>query len=93
MVESALIYTIELILFIILYFVNSPLQYIVLEALVPSIGIVFVLIPLRVNIANGRYLTRSGGAGSTAFTPPWPSQDVEEIETALPSKPLDLERA
>ena len=38
MVESALIYTVELTFVIILHFMNSPGQFIVLAALPPSIG-------------------------------------------------------
>ncbi|KAJ2918050.1 hypothetical protein MD484_g2358, partial [Candolleomyces efflorescens] len=38
MVESALIYTVELTFLIILHFANSPVQFIVQAALIPSIG-------------------------------------------------------
>jgi hypothetical protein len=38
MVESALIYTVDLIVLIILYFMNSPVQYVFQAAIMPSIG-------------------------------------------------------
>ncbi|KAJ2918006.1 hypothetical protein MD484_g2363, partial [Candolleomyces efflorescens] len=53
-VESALIYTFELMLLIILSFSKSPLQYVVQAAIIPSVGIVFLLIAIRVHIARDR---------------------------------------
>ncbi|KJA22528.1 hypothetical protein HYPSUDRAFT_202098 [Hypholoma sublateritium FD-334 SS-4] len=51
-IESAMVYTIQLCILIVLYFLNDTFQYIVQAAIVPSIGIVFVLIALRVHRAK-----------------------------------------
>ncbi|RXW25596.1 hypothetical protein EST38_g217 [Candolleomyces aberdarensis] len=53
-VESALLYTFELLLLIILSFLKSPVQYVVQAAIIPSVGIVFLLIALRVHMARDR---------------------------------------
>jgi len=52
MIESAMVYTIQLCILIVLYFINNTFQYVVQAAIVPSIGIVFVLIALRVHRAK-----------------------------------------
>ncbi|KAJ3522598.1 hypothetical protein NMY22_g11824 [Coprinellus aureogranulatus] len=64
-IESALLYTIEMVIIIVLYFMNHPAQYIVRGAIIPTIGIVFLLIAIRVHVARERG-TRSDGGGHTS---------------------------
>ncbi|KAJ3528904.1 hypothetical protein NMY22_g9214 [Coprinellus aureogranulatus] len=50
-VESALIYTLQLTTLVVLYFMQHPAMVILQAAIVPSIGIVFVLMFIRVHMA------------------------------------------
>lgn len=50
-VESAMIYTIQLTILVVLYFMRHPAMVILQAAIVPSIGIVFVLLSIRVHWA------------------------------------------
>ncbi|KAF6751010.1 hypothetical protein DFP72DRAFT_909025 [Ephemerocybe angulata] len=67
-VESAMLYTIMLLMMIIFYFDGHPIQYTIRGALIPSIGIVFLLIAIRVDAARDQL---SEYAGSDASVPPW----------------------
>jgi len=53
-VESAAIYTVQLLILLILYPLQSNIQFIVQSAVIPSIGIVFVLIAVRVHFTKSR---------------------------------------
>jgi len=53
-VESAAIYTVQLLILLILYPLQSAAQFIVQSAIIPSIGIVFVLIAVRVHFTTSR---------------------------------------
>ncbi|TFK34658.1 hypothetical protein BDQ12DRAFT_762712, partial [Crucibulum laeve] len=55
-VESAMIYTVQLLILIILNPFHHNAQFIVQSAVVPSIGIVFVLIAVRVHFSRSRTL-------------------------------------
>ena len=50
-VGSALIYTLELTTLVVLYFMHHPAEVILQAAIVPSIGIVFVMMYIRVHMA------------------------------------------
>ncbi|KAF9479183.1 hypothetical protein BDN70DRAFT_703115 [Pholiota conissans] len=51
-IESAMIYTGQMLLLLVLYFYDNTFQYVVQSAIMPSLGIVFLLIALRVHIAK-----------------------------------------
>ncbi|KAF9004533.1 hypothetical protein BDQ17DRAFT_1354152 [Cyathus striatus] len=53
-VESAMIYTVQLMILIILYPLQNLAQVIIQSAIVPSIGIVFVLIAVRVHLTKSK---------------------------------------
>lgn len=50
-VESAMVYTLQLSALVVLYFLGHPAQVILQAAIVPSLGIVFVLLTIRVHMA------------------------------------------
>ncbi|KAF9479177.1 hypothetical protein BDN70DRAFT_702819 [Pholiota conissans] len=62
-IESAMIYTGQLFILLVLYFRNDTFQYIVQCAIVPSLGIVFVLIALRVHNARQRDVAMGTSVG------------------------------
>ncbi|KAF9472175.1 hypothetical protein BDN70DRAFT_887288 [Pholiota conissans] len=51
-IESAMIYTGQMFVLVVLYFCHNTFQFIVQSAVIPSLGIVFVLIALRVHSAG-----------------------------------------
>ncbi|TFK20023.1 hypothetical protein FA15DRAFT_722304 [Coprinopsis marcescibilis] len=51
-VESALIYTLEMLVMMVLFFIGHPAQIIFQHALVPTTGLVFLLIAIRVHSAR-----------------------------------------
>ncbi|KAF9479185.1 hypothetical protein BDN70DRAFT_703278 [Pholiota conissans] len=51
-IESAMIYTGQMFILLVLYFYHNTFQYVVQRAIIPSLGIVFVLIALRVHSAK-----------------------------------------
>ncbi|KAF9479190.1 hypothetical protein BDN70DRAFT_807414, partial [Pholiota conissans] len=51
-IESAMIYTGQMFILLVLYFCDNTFQYVVQNAIMPSLGIVFVLIALRVHSAK-----------------------------------------
>ncbi|KAF6764756.1 hypothetical protein DFP72DRAFT_321879 [Ephemerocybe angulata] len=53
-VESAMVYTLQLTTLVVLYFLKHPAMVILQAAIVPSIGIVFVLLSIRVHMATLR---------------------------------------
>ncbi|KAJ2921391.1 hypothetical protein H1R20_g15706, partial [Candolleomyces eurysporus] len=59
-IESAMIYTVEMFLMTVLFYIGHPSMTIVQHASIPSIGIVFVLIAVRTHAARGELSTRSG---------------------------------
>ncbi|KAF6744163.1 hypothetical protein DFP72DRAFT_87940 [Ephemerocybe angulata] len=67
-VESAMLYTLLLLIMIILYFDGNPVQFTIRGSLIPSIGIVFLLIAIRVDAARDQ---PSEYAGSDSSVPPW----------------------
>ncbi|PPQ84424.1 hypothetical protein CVT25_011251 [Psilocybe cyanescens] len=85
-VESAMIYTLQLFILIILYFMENNVQYIVQSAIVPSVGIVFALIAVRVHIAQS---TSTLGTGLGTL-PAWldESGGAIELSNQRPSSPV-----
>lgn len=81
-VESAMVYTVQLFILIILYFRNDTFQYIVQAAIVPSIGIVFVLIALRVHRA--RQQDAEVGSSLGVIPTAWLSDHDSAMETSQP---------
>ncbi|PPQ89182.1 hypothetical protein CVT25_001150 [Psilocybe cyanescens] len=75
-VESAMIYTLQLFILIILYFKQDNVQFIVRSAIVPSVGIVFALIAVRVHIAQS---TSTLGTGLGTL-PAWLDESSGAIE-------------
>lgn len=53
-VESAMVYTLQLTTLVVLYFLRHPAMVILQAAIVPSIDIVFVLLSIRVHMATLR---------------------------------------
>uniref|UniRef100_A0A8H7XS79 Uncharacterized protein n=1 Tax=Psilocybe cubensis TaxID=181762 RepID=A0A8H7XS79_PSICU len=76
MVESAMVYTVQLFILMILYFAKSNAQVILQYAIVPSIGIVFVLIAIRVHAAK----TATVYANGMGTIPGWLEDDDDAIE-------------
>ncbi|RXW21549.1 hypothetical protein EST38_g4296 [Candolleomyces aberdarensis] len=74
-VESALIYTVQMLLLIILWYTGSPALVIVQHAIAPSIGIVFVLIAIRTHVAKTAMGIRGSRSGSFSIMPTWLSGD------------------
>ncbi|KAF6764252.1 hypothetical protein DFP72DRAFT_871288 [Ephemerocybe angulata] len=74
-VESAMVYTVETAIIIILFVINHPSVVIVQHALPGSIGIVFCLIAIRTHVARSDSAPRPGASGSgyasDAFFPTW----------------------
>jgi len=66
-IESAMVYTVQLFVLIILYFRQDNFQFIFQSAVVPSVGLVFVLIAVRVQSAK----TRTVVSHSMATIPAW----------------------
>jgi len=71
-VESAMIYTLQLLILIILFPLHHNAQLIVQCAVIPSIGIVFVLIAVRVQFSRSRPLF---GETVMASMPPWLNEE------------------
>ncbi|KAF5327635.1 hypothetical protein D9619_004324 [Psilocybe cf. subviscida] len=55
--ESAAIYTIQILVLVILYFRNDNFQYVVQSAVTPSIGITFVLLAIRLERSRNEHTT------------------------------------
>ncbi|KAF5330014.1 hypothetical protein D9611_010498 [Ephemerocybe angulata] len=74
-VESAMVYTVETAIIIVLMAINHPSVVIVQHALPGSIGIVFCLIAIRTHVARSDTAPRPGASGSgyasDAFFPTW----------------------
>ncbi|PPQ75319.1 hypothetical protein CVT26_015173 [Gymnopilus dilepis] len=70
-VESAMVYTLQLFVLLILYFLKSNVQIILQTAIVPSAGLVFVLIAVRVHTIQEQ---------STTGTPAWLGNSDSEHE-------------
>jgi len=75
-VESAMIYPLQLLVLIILYFRFDTSQVIFQSAVVPSIGIVFVLIAVRVHAAR----SRSASDSEMGSVPSWLDQTDNVID-------------
>ncbi|KAF8904042.1 hypothetical protein CPB84DRAFT_1823627 [Gymnopilus junonius] len=56
-IESAMIYTLQVFALVILYFLKSDFQIILQSAVVPSVGLVFVLIAVRVHVTTEQTTT------------------------------------
>ncbi|KAH9476022.1 hypothetical protein JR316_0011591 [Psilocybe cubensis] len=67
-IESAMIYTFQLLILIILFPLHHNAQLIVQSAVIPSMGIVFVLIAVRVQFSRSRTLF---GETVMASMPTW----------------------
>ncbi|KDR70198.1 hypothetical protein GALMADRAFT_103355 [Galerina marginata CBS 339.88] len=81
-IESAMVYTLQLLILIILFPLHHNAQLILQSAVIPSIGIVFVLIAVRVQFSRSRALF-----GETAMStmPPW-----LDVDTSTRVSSLDL---
>ncbi|KAF9559967.1 hypothetical protein CPC08DRAFT_708439 [Agrocybe pediades] len=97
-VESAMIYTLQLLILIILFPLHHNAQLIVQCAIVPSIGIVFVLIAVRVHFSRSRTLL--GGDTMMASMPPWLNEDQdtstagdEDLEQHAPRRSIMIQAA
>ncbi|KAH9476023.1 hypothetical protein JR316_0011592 [Psilocybe cubensis] len=75
-IESAMVYTLQLLVVIILYFKKSNAQFIVQSAIVPSVGIVFVLIAVRVHVAKSQSVFGTG----LGTLPAWLDEDTSDSE-------------
>ncbi|KAF8965380.1 hypothetical protein BDZ97DRAFT_1918234 [Flammula alnicola] len=80
--ESAMIYTVQLFILIILYFRHDNFQYIVQAAIIPSIGIVFVVIALRVHNAKQQDAESRTNLGNSI--PAWLADGDSVIELSQP---------
>ncbi|KAF9531354.1 hypothetical protein CPB83DRAFT_848898 [Crepidotus variabilis] len=97
-IESAAVYTIQLCLLIILYALQNNFQVILQDAIVPSIGIVFVLIAVRVHNAKNRPIVMHPSL-SMRTIPAWLGKDeLTDVEmqdsglsTASSGPRLDLD--
>ncbi|TFK28529.1 hypothetical protein FA15DRAFT_685307 [Coprinopsis marcescibilis] len=76
-VESALIYTVEMFVMIIMFYRAHPGLVIVQHLLTPSIGIVFVLIAVRAHVAKSESVARNAYPSNSMY-PSWMSGDREE---------------
>jgi len=79
-IESAMVYTVQLFILIILLPLKSNAQYIVQSAVVPSIGIVFVLIAVRVHFTQSRVFFGETVMGAL---PTW----LDDSSSAIDSSP------
>jgi len=72
-IESAMIYTLQQLVLIILYPSNNNAQYIMDAAIIPSVGIVFALIAVRVHFSRSRTLL---APSMMATMPTWLDRDT-----------------
>ncbi|KAJ2918809.1 hypothetical protein MD484_g1612, partial [Candolleomyces efflorescens] len=84
-VESAAIYLLELLVLIILYALKHNAQFILQEAVVPTVGIVFTLMTVRIALRSSKTLMTTARAQGTtqphiAFH--WASADSESKATS-----------
>ncbi|KAG2011877.1 hypothetical protein CC2G_011943 [Coprinopsis cinerea AmutBmut pab1-1] len=70
-IESALIYTTQMLLLTILFAIAHPAHIIVQHALVPSMGIVFVLISVRTHVARSQTISETELEGRASLVPSW----------------------
>ncbi|KAJ3506656.1 hypothetical protein NLJ89_g6752 [Agrocybe chaxingu] len=93
-IESAMIYTIQLLVLIILFPLHHNAQFIVQDAVIPSIGIVFVLIAVRVHFSKSRTLF-TAAATVLAPLPSWPDDDssTQEDGRATPRRSIVVQMA
>ncbi|TFK19922.1 hypothetical protein FA15DRAFT_600618, partial [Coprinopsis marcescibilis] len=68
-VESAMIYTLQMVSLVILYFLKHPALILPQEAIVPSTGIIFVLMSIRVHLARQEASKLS--QTTSVFLPSW----------------------
>ncbi|XP_006455987.1 hypothetical protein AGABI2DRAFT_195264 [Agaricus bisporus var. bisporus H97] len=94
-IESAAIYTFQIMVLLILYPMKHNAQFIVQSAVIPSIGIVFVLIAVRVHLVRSSTFnsTRApqlpdwfGELGSSSSTP------ITTLESSSGSAPVNIEK-
>ncbi|KAF8965381.1 hypothetical protein BDZ97DRAFT_779717 [Flammula alnicola] len=82
--ESAMIYTLQLLVLIILFPLEQFPQLIVQSTVIPSIGIVFVLIAVRVHFSRSRTLFAET---VMATMPPWLNDDISSENTERVQEP------
>ncbi|KAJ2914851.1 hypothetical protein MD484_g5562, partial [Candolleomyces efflorescens] len=70
-VESALVYTVQQVVLCVLYFLRHPAQVIIHATLVPSIGIVFVLIAVRTHMVISDTSSNDWPLRSSFMIPGW----------------------
>lgn len=93
-IESAAIYTFQLLVLLILYPMQHNAQFIVQSAVIPSIGIVFVLIAVRVHLTKSKTFFSTTPIGhpswfeDESFTHSVPSASASSSRTA----PVDEEK-
>ncbi|KAF5326844.1 hypothetical protein D9619_004237 [Psilocybe cf. subviscida] len=83
-IESAAIYTIQLLLLNILYFRDDTFQYVIQAAIIPSIGVTFVLLALRIEASRHESATTKSDVGiRSSVMPRWLRAPDSEIDTEL----------
>ncbi|KAF5327912.1 hypothetical protein D9619_004021 [Psilocybe cf. subviscida] len=93
-IESAGIYTIQLLVLVILYFRSDTFQWVIQQAIVPSIGITFLLLAIRIEASrNHNTKTRSNLGIRSSMIPRWthdPDREISihdrQIGNSLPTK-------
>jgi len=70
-IESAAIYTIQILLLVILYFRRDSFQFAVQAAVTPSIGITFVLLAIRIEASRNERSTSSNMGARSTLLPQW----------------------
>jgi len=83
-VESAGLYVVVVLILIILYAIDSNAQYIVQEAFVPIVGIVFTLINLRIALHQDATASRRTTIESMRWKLPSQRSDTTGTTTGLP---------
>lgn len=97
-IESAMVYVLEVLVLIILYALGHNGQYVVQEAIVPTVGIVFTLITVRVAIRNSRTMKSTTAASATrplelrirsTYTMPSSTEDIGAKDGCVPDYSCD----
>ncbi|KAG2009422.1 hypothetical protein CC2G_012361 [Coprinopsis cinerea AmutBmut pab1-1] len=91
MVESALLYTVQMAINIVLFFLNSSGQVVIQHCLIPTTGIVFALIAIRAHSARYSATHSEHNPPSKSLIPSWlhgGENDVENQRTGHSNMPV-----
>ncbi|KAF5327273.1 hypothetical protein D9619_004247 [Psilocybe cf. subviscida] len=81
-IESAAIYTIQILVLNILYFRNDNFQYVIQPAIIPSIGITFVLLALRIEASRHESATTKTDLGiRSSMIPQWLCEPDRKLDS------------